>query len=597
MTDQEKDSSDNLARRYRRLFRLPSMRKSIVFASIPTLLVELIARSVLGGELAGLLVYAILAELTLLLTVGFDRQLLKRQSSVGTYRRLVAISIMSNSLWLAVAVVSLLSFLVTHSETRFAALMIVGMFFAVSFRALIFGSVFYGNTVRGLPLSLVQPFLLAIPIMYSPTLLSENPLPIISAVLIGLVYVSAAELYLRSINNTAPIGGQKPLQLFQSFLNAWILEDATKMENVLDKVSKPIGVSTGMIKIGENSDGKSVLLVVPGIHPGPFYPVGSSNLPADIYSKLRSPEVIPLTVHSISDHELNLPSKSEVENYVGSLREAKQIDHGVSMSTPVVRKQGKATVTGIVFGLTCLIAITQAPYGMEDFPVKVRMEIESRANAAGFKLALVIDTHNSEGQKPNEAECEDAIVAATATIEELAKSKRNDIKVGFAHSSELDTSVPKDIGPAGLGLLVFEVENNKFCFVIVDANNSKIGFREDVFREFEKETGTKILELCTSDTHVTAAKTSGAKGYLALGDMVSVDAFTKILSSLYEKANSRIGPGSYSSMSVTSQVKTIGSEILREFSGIMDQTSATAKRGAEILSVLGILVIIIAAIL
>ncbi|MHB1869166.1 MAG: DUF2070 family protein, partial [Nitrososphaerales archaeon] len=542
-------------------------------------------------------VYAILAELTLLLTVGFDRQLLKRQSSVGTYRRLVAISIMSNSLWLAVAVVSLLSFLVTHSETRFAALMIVGMFFAVSFRALIFGSVFYGNTVRGLPLSLVQPFLLAIPIMYSPTLLSENPLPIISAVLIGLVYVSAAELYLRSINNTAPIGGQKPLQLFQSFLNAWILEDATKMENVLDKVSKPIGVSTGMIKIGENSDGKSVLLVVPGIHPGPFYPVGSSNLPADIYSKLRSPEVIPLTVHSISDHELNLPSKSEVENYVGSLREAKQIDHGVSMSTPVVRKQGKATVTGIVFGLTCLIAITQAPYGMEDFPVKVRMEIESRANAAGFKLALVIDTHNSEGQKPNEAECEDAIVAATATIEELAKSKRNDIKVGFAHSSELDTSVPKDIGPAGLGLLVFEVENNKFCFVIVDANNSKIGFREDVFREFEKETGTKILELCTSDTHVTAAKTSGAKGYLALGDMVSVDAFTKILSSLYEKANSRIGPGSYSSMSVTSQVKTIGSEILREFSGIMDQTSDTAKRGAEILSVLGILVIIIAAIL
>jgi len=597
LTDQEKDSSDNLARRYRRLFRLPSMRKSIVFASIPTLLVELIARSVLGGDIASLLVYAILAEVTLLLTVGIDRQLLKRQSSVGTYRRLIAISIMSNALWFAVAVVALLVFLATQSETRFAALMIVGMFFAISFRALIFGSVFYGNTVQGLPLSLVQPLFLAIPIMFYPTVFTKNPLPIISAVLIGFVYVSAVELYLRSINNTESIGGQKPLQLFQSFLNAWILEDATKMENVLDKVSKPIGVSTGMIKIGENSDGKSVLLVVPGIHPGPFYPVGSSNLPADIYSKLRSPEVIPLTVHSISDHELNLPSKSEVENYVGSLREAKQIDQGVSMSAPIVRKQGKATVTGIVFGSTCLIAITQAPHGMEDFPVKVRMDIESRANAAGFKLALVIDTHNSEGPKPNETECKDAIIAATETIEALTKSKRSDIKVGFAHSSELDTPVPKDIGPAGLGLLVFEVEDNKFCFVIVDANNSKIGFREDVFREFENETGTKILELCTSDTHVTAAKTSGAKGYLALGDVVSVSDFTKILRSLYEKANSRIGPGSYSSLSVTSQVKTIGSEILREFSGIMDQTSATAKRGAQILGVLSILVIILAAIL
>ena len=58
----------------------------------------------------------------------------------------------------------------------------------------------------------------------------------------------------------------------------------------------------------------------------------------------------------------------------------------------------------------------------------------------------------------------------------------------------------------------------KFCFVIVDANNSKLGFREEVFKDFEKIAGVRILELCTSDTHVTAAKTSGAKGYVALGD-------------------------------------------------------------------------------
>ena len=168
--------------------------------------------------------------------------------------------------------------------------------------------------------------------------------------------------------------------------------------------------------------------------------------------------------------------------------------------------------------------------------------------------------------------------------------------MGFAHSSELDASIPKDVGPAGIGLLVFEVDNNKFCFVIVDANNSKIGFREDVFQEFEKSTGTKILELCTSDTHVTAAKTSEAKGYLALGDVVSVDQFASILDSLYKKANGRIGTGSYSSLSVTSQVKTIGSEMLKEFSGVMDQTSNTAKRGAQILGVIGILVVILIAI-
>ena len=39
---------------------------------------------------------------------------------------------------------------------------------------------------------------------------------------------------------------------------------------------------------------------------------------------------------------------------------------------------------------------------------------------------------------------------------------------------ELNVSIPKDVGPAGIGLLYFDVGDScKFCFVIVDANNSK----------------------------------------------------------------------------------------------------------------------------
>ncbi len=37
-----------------------------------------------------------------------------------------------------------------------------------------------------------------------------------------------------------------------------------------------------------------------------------------------------------------------------------------------------------------------------------------------------------------------------------------------------------DVGPAGFGLLYFQVVNTRFSIVVVDANNSVLGFREKI---------------------------------------------------------------------------------------------------------------------
>ena len=87
--------------------------------------------------------------------------------------------------------------------------------------------------------------------------------------------------------------------------------------------------------------------------------------------------------------------------------------------------------------------------------------------------------------KPNETECGDAINAAREAIEELSKSKQQNFKLGFAHSSQLNVSIPKDVGPAGIGLLYFDVGDScKFCFVIVDANNSKLRLQRRSVQRF-----------------------------------------------------------------------------------------------------------------
>ena len=174
---------------------------------------------------------------------------MKRRSGVGTYRRLAAIAIISNTLWLLIGLVALLAFQLNHNDGRFVALVIVGLFFAVCFRAFIFGCVFYGNTIQGLPLSFVQPALLGISIMYFWKMSTINEFEIITAVVAGIVYLIAIEAYLRFVNNSAPIGGMKPLQLLQAFLSAWTLEDAEKIEDVLGRVSGTTEVGTSMIRI------------------------------------------------------------------------------------------------------------------------------------------------------------------------------------------------------------------------------------------------------------------------------------------------------------------------------------------------------------
>jgi putative membrane protein len=598
--EERNDSTSNIHRRYRHLFRLPARNRTLAYGSFIALLLTLVSRTGLGYTPTQTIFFLLGTEFVLLLSVQIDTQVLRRHNKVATFRRLGSLTIITDSIWLLLAVVGFVTELVAHDSTRLISLLMLGALFAVSFRALILGSLFYERPWQGIPLAFVQPLLLFIPVGFQFKVLAlnffmQNPDPV-AAILGGIVALAGIELYMSSINKIK-ISVYRPLELLQAFLDAWAAEDSTNLERFLDATSKEVSIESRMLTISSSRQ-REAIIIVPGVHPGPFYPIGSSNIPADIFAGLRSTEILPMVVHSMSDHGLNLPSKTQVERYVSELKNQKAIlDSGITMSFPFVKQFGKATVTGLAFGSTLSIAITQAPYGMEDFPVEVRKEIEDYSNMKKFKNVLVIDTHNSEGKKPNEKECSDAFEAAKIVIDQLTNAKQFEFDVGLAHSLELNERLEPDVGPAGIGLIFFEIGGQRFSFVTVDSNNSLIGFREKVFSEFEKRTQSQILELCTSDTHVTAAKTSDAKGYLALGDATSYQRFSEILAKLHQKAVSSLGTGSFSSSIVRGRVKTIGSEVLDDFSGLLDSASSEAKNGARILGALVLVITVVVALI
>ena len=72
-------------------------------------------------------------------------------------------------------------------------------------------------------------------------------------------------------------------------------------------------VSTSQIRLHAKNGNTEFRMVLPDIHPGPFHPVGGSNIPYLIYKNLGSSAMV---LHSVSNHSLNFPSKNEVENYL-----------------------------------------------------------------------------------------------------------------------------------------------------------------------------------------------------------------------------------------------------------------------------------------
>lgn len=570
----------------------------MLYASAPLIAAELLARSFLGEAIPEIALYALITEAVLVASIGIDLFFLRDKSGLATFRRLSTVSIIGNGLWLVISIVGSILFIATKNEGKLVSLVILGAFFAMSFRAIILGSVFFGNPVRGLPLSIVQPALLVFPVVLLGRPISLYSGNIAVAAIGGIIALVGTEIYLSLINK--PVKGFKALHLLQAFLAAWTAGNPTDLERYFQKSSEENRVSTEMIRLESPQAGSSTpaaILVVPGIHPGPFSPVGSSNLPGDIYQKLRSESTVPLIFHSISDHDLNLPSKEEVRKYAESLENLQFIEKGKMISDSLVTRDGKATASGFALGRTLLITLTLAPNGMEDLPEIIRRKIEEASSKAGFDACLVIDSHNSLGEKPDDIETQSLISASAELVERLSGSEQSPFMFGFAHTSEVAGENLSDIGPAGVGLLLFETKNSRFCLVVADANNSRLGFREEVMYDFHSKTSENLLEICTSDTHVTAAKANNAKGYLALGDMTTAESFSTTLQQLLEKAKQRLSSGIYETAIASSSVRTIGSQVLNSFSGLLDRSTMTAKRGAQVLGILGIIITLAVAIL
>lgn len=443
---------------------------------------------------------------------------------------------------------------------------VLGMFLLASFRISIYTTVLGCSIGRAWAICFVQPaaiFAAAVPTEMWAGLLLD---PV--AMGYGAAYLGCATAWSVLTDRS----GRPAVKSTHVLVQAYIDSQGGKqqeIEGVMEKNSKETGVRTTFLRF--RGQGESCI-VLPEVHPGPYHPVGGSNIPYLIYEKMGSRAMV---MHSISDHALNIPSHRQVDLYLGSLARTETRAGGSTCTEPVVVLEGKSRVTGISFGKNALLFMSLSPYGMEDLPSDIKAEADRYASDCGFDRVMLVDCHNAMGPEISGEDHSDMLRAARSCLEQLSGAAQHQLEVGYANSGRMDVW-SEDVGMGGMGLLCFGVNGSRYYVGWADSNNMENGIRESVVGEFTK-TRRNLLEICTSDTHYNPVKPKNRHGYYQFGLVAGKEKVARWYLKMAEEADEAVSPSSFEIAESGTKLLLMGSRIFEHYSRAMDRSMNLVK--------------------
>ena len=484
------------------------------------------------------------------------------------YSKALHASLFANMLWLATLFMGLLASVVLSKETSLF-FVTFGMFLFASFRIGIFTTTLGVQIKKAWAICFVQPlamFLVLIPVdLWLPMI--TNPISLGYG--IAFLFISSAWSLLT--DKAGRPGMQSTHKTIQAYL-ASQGNDFTEAEEIMEQRSNKTKVSTSQIRLLSSNGDTDFRMVLPEIHPGPYHPVGGSNIPYLIYKNLDSSAMV---MHSISDHSLNLPSKNEVENYLKNLENSAVKEEGLVCTEPVVVQINKARVIGLLFGNNPLLFLSLSPHGMEDIPSYMKTEVEQYAKNRNYTRTMIVDCHNAMGPEISKEDGEDMLKAAKSCLDSLITKENHAIEFGYANSDDMDVWT-EDLGMGGLGVMCLKINGKKYFLGWADANNMENGVREKIVESFAKK-DYNLLEICTSDTHYAPVKARNKNGYYQLGLITGAEKLSKWFLDIAKNAETKTTSAKYEILENHTDVKIMGQGIFEDYSKALDNSLKITK--------------------
>jgi putative membrane protein len=499
------------------------------------------------------------------------------RDSIVSLRRIFGLSFISNLVWAILLVVGSLLSWASHMFQPSINEFVLGAFFAWSLELLVVNGAFISSTARSLCIAAIQPGLTLALVSF---LVVKVNLPLIYTTILGFIVLGITTVFLLKFKTFKTEGvGINSLQTFQSFLKSWVSHKPANLENYFTLYSQDEPVTTRIILA---SAAERAALVLPGVHPGPFFPVGSYNLSELIFGELRKYNMIPMVLHGVGGHERNLPTNELTRGYAASIAST-ATSAGVGLEVQKMRgpnrlKLGETTCTTLGFGDQVVVFLSSAPYNTDDLEPRMVDEAMSSATEMGVELMLV-DAHNSIGGE--------SIEQLNITEEDWKRifsdikgSQEEEFEIGVAHSSELQFKHGTDISDGGIAVLVFRKRASTYALITSDSNNAVVGLRQRIIDELKKE-NIELIELCTSDTHKSAARYMTNRGYQALGEDSSQESLVDTIKKLEKMAEGRLSRGEVTIVTSQLTLPLIGAKSLNDFATLTKETLRFAKTYAS----------------
>ena len=508
-------------------------------------------------------------RIPLMLGVLYMTQLLDtRFTKKKEYSKSLHSSLFGNMLWTVTLLMGILSSIVLAKELELFFI-VFGLLLFASFRIGIYTTTLGVSLKRAWAICLIQPLA-----MYLVLIPQESWISILSEP-IGIAY-GASFLIIASVWSVlTDRAGRPAMESTHKTIQAYLASqgnDFDDAEELMEQRSSETKVSTAQIKFSTQEGNREFRMVLPEIHPGPYHPVGGSNIPYLIYKNLESSAMV---MHSISDHALNLPSRNEVEKYIKNLENSKVKEEGVQCTEPVTVQINKARVTGLLFGNNPLLFLSLSPHGMEDIPSYMKTGIVQYANNRNYARTMIVDCHNAMGEEISKEDGEDMLKAAKSCLDTLMTKESFPIEFGYANTDDMDVWT-EDLGMGGLGIICIKLNGKKYFLGWADANNMENGVREKIIETFAKR-DYQLLEICTSDTHYAPVKARNRNGYYQLGLITSADKLSKWFFQIAKSAEANITSVKFEILENETNVKVMGQGIYEDYSKALDNSLKITK--------------------
>ena len=511
------------------------------------------------------IVYHLPAALGALLAIQYIDSRFTRHKE---YSKSLHMSFFGNVLWLITIVAGIIgsSMLSIEPALFYVAL---GMFIFSSFRIGIMTTTLGISMKKACALCFVQPlamFFALVPISMWSVLYDVQTLAF------AVVFLGVAVAWSYITNRTGLPMIKSTHKLLQAYLQSVSQNDPRDMESIILETSMQSDISTSQIRFSTNDDKNDFRMILPDLHPGPFHPVGGSNIPYEIYKSMNSSAMV---LHSISDHSLNLPSQQDVQDYLQELSKSRVSKKGMTCTEPVTAQINKAHVVGIRLDETALLFLSLSPHGMEDVPVILKTEIEQMAKNRNFEHALIVDTHNAMGGEISQEDSQDLLTAAKNVLDILITKSNHPLQYGYANSQSMNIQT-SDIAGGGIGMLCLAFEQKKYFLCWADANNMENGVREEVIAHL-KNHGHELVEMFTSDTHSTTMGVRNRNGYYELGSVTKSERLADWCLTIAKQAEKNIAEGKFEILENNAKVRVMGSGIFEHLSKALDSSLNMTK--------------------